>query len=390
MVKRVFVALSRGVFNLLYRLFCLGGRRDEVLFFSRQTNQPSFDFRALGDQFQCRGWSVTYLTKKLSKRSIAAYCPFIVRELYHLARCRICFVDRYDPVICLLDLECETEPAARRENGQFLEYPIEPVVIQLWHAFGAFKKFGFQSTDNPEGHSLATAELFCIHRNYSWVICSGERARPAFAEAFRVPEKRVVPLLRPEYDRLQRIAEERLLRKEGGKDAKPRILFAPTLRKSSASAHPFRRLYDQGKWRRLESLATVQWAFHPLEQTGRAATDVNELLVGADLLVTDYSSIVYEARLLSIPALFFVPDVEDYRIAPGLNLDPAQLCPSLTFTEEEELFACLEAFARDPEHFDFSELASFMEGAFAQTSPEGAPSAIVSFSLGVLPAESRA
>lgn len=338
--KHVLVALSRLLFNGLYRLFCLGARRDEVLFFSRQANHPSEDFIALGQEFTERGWQVCYLTKKLSKRSIPFYCPFIVRELYHLAHCRICFVDRYDPVICLLDFKGTHEDGLAA--GIFDEFPTEPLIIQLWHAFGAFKKFGYQSVDTPEGHDSANAELFRIHRNYSYVICSGKGAQEAFAEAFRIPRHRVVPLLRPEYDRLVAIRQHRSrVMPVDGRGERLRILFAPTLRSASGSPRPFVDLYRGGAWRILEEVAWVDWSFHPLEQQGEAAGDINDLLPRADIVVTDYSSIIYEAAILRIPVLFYVPDVQDYRLSPGLNIDPAAAVPSIAFEDADALIDAL-------------------------------------------------
>ena len=37
-LKTVAVHVAAGVFNGLYKLFCLGGRRDEALFVSRKAN----------------------------------------------------------------------------------------------------------------------------------------------------------------------------------------------------------------------------------------------------------------------------------------------------------------------------------------------------------------
>ena len=168
-MKATFVAVAKAVFNLLYRLFCMQKRRSEALFVSRQFDEPSYNFRAVGDELERRGWEVVYLTKRLSKRSVIPYAFHVVREIFHLARCRVCFLDRYDPVVSLLDFACEnvTYPDSDAAHTVF---PQDPVVIQLWHAFGAFKKFGYQSLGTIEGHSPETARLFGIHRNYSWII----------------------------------------------------------------------------------------------------------------------------------------------------------------------------------------------------------------------------
>lgn len=347
-MKAAFVAVAKAVFNLLYRLFCMQNSRDEALFVSRQFNEPSYNFRAVGDELERRGWEVVYLTKRLSKRSVVPYAFHVVREIFHLARCRVCFLDRYDPVVSLLDFACE-DVTCCNSGAAHTEFPREPVVVQLWHAFGAFKKFGYQSLGTVEGHSPETASLFGIHRNYSWIICTGESSRAPFAEAFSYPIERVLPLGLPEYDKLRAVRAEleekcAAAPNEGGRPLK--VLFAPTLRKSSESRHPFRELKQE--WDALTGdLGDIEvvWSFHPLEEGAGAAIDVSSALLDCDIVVTDYSSIVYEAYALGKLFAFCVPDLEEYRKSPGLNADPAQRCPEVTFADADSLKAFLERVA---------------------------------------------
>lgn len=392
-LTRAGVACARFGINALYKLFDLLPRRDEVLFFSRQSNDPSGDFLELGRQFEERGFAPVFMTKKLSLRSVFSYAAFAVREIYHLARCRVCVVDRYDPVISLVSLHCEDAPVDSAPAGSaggapaapavqtgpsglplYDRFPEEPMVVQLWHAFGAFKKFGFQSLGTQESHPVDTARIFRIHRNCSWVLCSGEGARVPFAEAFNVPVDRVVALPRPEYFELldraraprscaagawSSATEGQGAALSGGaagtaetgvsRDAvdsseadasparRPRVLVAPTLRKSHDTEHPLRDLRASDAWRVLENAACVAWSFHPLEEAGVASGDVNELLPDADYVVTDYSSIVYEAYLLGKRVAFYVPDLQQYARTPGLNANPGVLCPDLCFSSVGDL-----------------------------------------------------
>lgn len=348
-MKALLPSIAGAVFNALYALCCaVQKRRDEVLFLSRQFDEPSYNFKAVGDGFERRGWEVVYLTKRLSKRSVVPYCFHVLREIKHLARCRVCFLDRYDPVVGLLNFACEDVSYAD-PSALHTEFPREPVIVQLWHAFGAFKKFGYQSLGTIEGHSPETARLFGIHRNYSWVLCTGESSRLPFAEAFSYPVERVVPLGLPEYDKLRAIREERVAKAQGERGAACRplkVLFAPTLRKSAESRHPFRELKQE--WDALTGdLGDIEvvWSFHPLEEGAGAAIDVSSALLDCDIVVTDYSSIVYEAYALGKLFAFCVPDLEEYRKSPGLNADPAQRCPEVTFADADSLKAFLERAA---------------------------------------------
>ena len=328
-MRKLFVIVARAVFNCVYRCCCLFPRRNEVLFLSRQSDTPSDDFVALGNMFFSRGYHPVYLTKRLSLRSVVPYFFHAINEIYHLARCRICVLDRYDPMVSLINFDCESESAENEGDPLHREYPRDPIIIQIWHAFGAFKRFGYQSIGTREGHKIEIANLFDIHRNYSWIICTGENNRKAFAEAFSYPEERVVSLGRPKYAELLAIKEKVAQESER---CQPVFLFAPTLRKSSESQHPFRSLYKCGI--NLPG-GKVIWSFHPLEQGVGASGSVSQTLLQADYVVTDYSSIVYEAYLLGKRVLFYVPDLLEYRAAPGLNADPEDLCPRLCFDQKK-------------------------------------------------------
>lgn len=369
-LKKAAVGTARAVFNGLYRIFCLQRRRDEVLFVSRKSGNPSYDYVECGKAFCARGYKPVFLSQHLKKSAVVAYTGLVLRELYHLARCKVCVIDRYDPVVSLLDLKCEPTDL---HDAQHLEFPIEPVVIQLWHAFGSFKKFGYQALDVAEGHSSEEAALFRIHRNNSWVICSGEGARKAFAEAFACPVERVVPIGRPEYHKLCDM-RARMQAKGPRYDgmAKPAVLIAPTIRKYDKAADPFvefqrceKRLFQSERY-------NIAWSVHPLTAGKDAGGDVPLSLIDADIVITDYSSIVYEAYLLGKLVGFYIPDIQYYRSSPGLNADPALLCPRLAADNPDALAKMLDAWIQDRSSYPYDELERFVAGAFANCSDDPA------------------
>ena len=338
-MNRAFIGISKTAMNSLYKLFCAQyKRKNMVLFLSRQSEIPSFDFQVLAAQVENRGWqAVTHLIRVNSEENsgstkagvgMVPYAFHVLKQLRLLAQCRMVVLDRYDPVIGLL------------------EFDEEPVIVQLWHAFGAFKKFGHQSVGTPEGHARATMDNFNIHGNYNWVAVSGEGARTAYAEAFNCPPERVVVFNRPELFEL--LEFRRVLGSVSAEQQDKRVLFAPTLRKDSTSPHPFKQLYTHSQ--RLEAglQARPVWSFHPLEEGMPAPGNVNDLLLEANVVVTDYSSIVYEAYLLGKPVVFYTPDIESYAVSPGLNANPLKLCPSLCARTEAELTGLINWALENP------------------------------------------
>ena len=201
--------------------------------------------------------------------------------------------------------------------------------------------------------------LFKIHRNYSWVVCSGEGARKGFAEAFACPVERVVPLSRPTQRRLKELAGEACR-----EDGKPVVLFAPTIRKYDKSVHPVQDLMEREGELFADEPYEVRWALHPLESGKEAAGGVPEHVLQADYVVTDYSSIVYEAYLLGKRVAFFVPDIDYYLQSPGLNVDPTKVCPELCAQDQETLLRKLRVWAKDPASYPQGELDAFVGGMF--------------------------
>src|SRR5262249_48617399 len=51
------------------------------------------------------------------------------------------------------------------------------------------------------------------------------------------------------------------------------------------------------------------------------AFDLNELLVATDVLITDYSSAIFDVALLRRRLVLLIDDLEAYEQDPGLNLD---------------------------------------------------------------------
>ena len=72
----------------------------------------------------------------------------------------------------------------------------EATVVQLWHAEGVFKKFGFAI---PQEKSVREREKRA-NEKIDFVVCSSKAVVPYYAEAFGVDESRVLPLGSPRAD----------------------------------------------------------------------------------------------------------------------------------------------------------------------------------------------
>lgn len=70
-------------------------------------------------------------------------------------------------------------------------------------------------------------------------------------------------------------------------------------------------------------------------------SDINDVILAADLLVTDYSSVMFDAAAAAVPMAFFVPDLRDDRDRErGFTFDFESSAPGPLLTTRAEVVAC--------------------------------------------------
>lgn len=74
---------------------------------------------------------------------------------------------------------------------------------------------------------------------------------------------------------------------------------------------------------------------------------VEPLLLAADVLVTDYSSIMFDYANLDRPIVSFVPDWEEYRSVRGVYFDLLACPPGVTVTDADDLADVIRSGAHD-------------------------------------------
>ena len=205
-------------------------------------------------------------------------------------------------------------------------------VVQVWHAAGALKRFG---ADTLGG--LEEPEATFLHRHYDYAIASGEAGREAWSRALRTPLERVLPLGTPRTDLFYddealAAAKARVLAEHPVLEGRTTVLYAPTFRGRGRAKEGSAALDAAMLRASLPATHALVLKSHPnLDPAGLVTTgfdvvadpgsDMNDWLAAADILVTDYSSSIYEWALLRRPLVLLVDDLEAYERDPGLYLD---------------------------------------------------------------------
>lgn len=211
-------------------------------------------------------------------------------------------------------------------------------VIQLWHACGAIKKFG----------NVIDRE-YSIN-NYNMILSTSSYWKKPYSQAFHVKEEDVLPLGLPRCDELfnkKWCIEKRnnLLSKYPILKNKKVILYAPTFRGNIYKGF-YQIDFDSNKI--LEELSDdyiIIYKFHPLVGNYKLANnpkvinmnheDTHELFTISDILISDYSSIIFDFMILNKSIIFYIPDYEDYKKDLGVFVELDKLNLPICYNEKE-------------------------------------------------------
>jgi CDP-glycerol glycerophosphotransferase (TagB/SpsB family) len=347
--------------------FQLGRRRRgrEVLLATELADAITGNLAAIRDALAARHPEIAVLVFARARapgnrgRLLALWRGF--RAGYRLAAAKVVIVDDYFPPV----------------------YAVRPMagttVAQVWHACGAFKKFGYSLVDKSFGADEALLERFPIHTNYDLCLVSARSVAPAYAEAFRQPIDLFVSELGiPRTDilidaaRAGPIATEvrRRFRLDDGRRV---ILYAPTFRGDRTTQARDPQALDIEVMRDLLGEDHVLLLrSHPFVRRGSSSSngdpfvidvsdypEMNELMLAADVLITDYSSAIFEFALLGRPIVFLAPDHAAYERERGFYFDFGMGAPGPIFEQTQPL----AAFLRRGE-FDLARIRQFASDSF--------------------------
>lgn len=333
-MKRFLLCVLRGLMNLVYAVMkLLTVPRDRVLFISRQSDNPGENFLLIAEEIRKRspGTQLRFSCKRDRSGRYGFGNPFLMLDRMRLlAGSEVCITE-----------------SGTAEIG-ILKHRKELCVIQIWNTMAPFRKFAWQTVDTPDGIDFETADGLRLHGGYDYIIVGSEFARDIFSEAMNTDKSRVLALGLPVTDALpgkdSEQAKFKLWRLHPATCGKKTVLYAPTARKGSVPCEELISHFDY-------SSAALVIKLHPgdfrtVMGDRRAAVDtemtIGEAISAADVIVTDYSGVSAEASLLDKPVYFYTPDKEQYAGSAGLNIDPSEMFPEITFDSAECLVEAIK------------------------------------------------
>jgi len=221
------------------------------------------------------------------------------------------------------------------------------IVVQLWHGI-PLKRIGLDSPATvrapvPLLTPLLTTLYRATQRRIAVLPAASELVRGRLESAFALRHDRVPVTGEPRVDVLStgtpnqrrdtaRAAIAEVLGAASGIGDRALVLYAPTWR----DGDPDPAVPDGADWEAIHAMLEAADALllirsHPLGAGDYTAgvgervrllgsdliSDVTPLLPGMDVLVTDYSSLVFDASLVPLPVVFLAPDAETYAVERG-------------------------------------------------------------------------
>ena len=367
-MKRVILGIVVLLLNIIYLPFKIFPRKNRITFISRQSDKPTVDFILLENEIKTliRNYDnesigqaelknrnstnkieTVMLCKKINNGICGkiSYGFHIFAQMKSIAQSKVVIIDGY----------CITISVLKHKKG--LE------VVQIWHALGAIKKFGYSVIGKKEGSSEAMAKGMKMHKNYTRVYVSSEYVKDDFAKAYNVSRDilkvnplPIVDLLRDSNYKSEK--QECIFEKYPELKGTERlnVVYAPTFRTEESDFSPIYNLANAIEKSKYNLIIKV----HPLvdfsDQIKGVIVDkefsTQDMMMLADCMISDYSAIAFDGAIMDIPMGYYVYDFERYTKNRDFNIDYMNEMPGMIFKDPKDINKAIE----DSDSVKFSDM----------------------------------
>ena len=265
------------------------------------------------------------------------------------------------------------------QGCSYLPFRRGQLVVQTWHGCGLYKKVGHDVPNKPAGYDK---RLTWMARRISLFLSGAQAFSDTVIRGAFGYEGEILNSGLPRNDLLldpaaRESAAQRVRDTLGIPADRKLILFAPTFRDRGAAHGRFLQNPDVAKALSvvLGGPYTCLIRTHYMDTLTNAAAgdavdvtaypDMQELLAAADMLISDYSSCIWDFSLQKRPCFLFADDLASYRTERDFYLD-IHRWPFPLATNEDELLQNLRSFDRAAYEAavdaHLSELGSFETG----------------------------
>ena len=340
-----------------------------ILFAANRDNKIPAEFKSIYDLAKNRGYNAVCLCMPPLESK-----TFYVNEIKKI---------RYDIHFTRLYARAKCTFVSDYYLAAFANKPRKGArLVQLWHGCGAFKKWGYSTREGSWGLKDDLFEKYNVHKTYTDIITSADTVNEIYAEAFgsHISKVKSLGVARTDvfFDRsfIEEKSNEVREKYNIPKDKKI-IVWAPTYRGDSLQkSHNEITIDLERMYKELKDDYVLLIKLHPHLVKGFNAKTfapdymkgfaikphpsypIENLLCAADLVISDYSSLIFEYSLLERPMVFFAYDLEEYTESRSFYYDYESLVPGPIVKETDGL---INEIRRSETYFDKEKIRTFKD-----------------------------
>ena len=357
------ILMFRIVFPLGYKHYIKGKKikRKKAVFVEVRFDEITDSFRLVYDRMKADGFDVHEQFIENIKPGKWGYIKRCLRMLEDISDANYVFLNDACNVTSCIPLRKGTK------------------IYQLWHACGAFKKFGMSTAELIFGDNRKSLEKYPNYGNLSYVTVSSQEVIWAYEEAMNLKDTKT-QVVATGVSRTDVFYDQHFIEQSKAAvysvcpaaENKKIILYAPTFRGRVAKAESPDRSDIPAMKRALGDEYVLLIKHHPFvkqppvvpEDCADFAMDVtksleiDQLLCASDVCVSDYSSLIFEYSLFERPMIFFAYDLDDYFDWRGFYYNYDELTPGPVVKETEEI---IDYIRHLDTRFDQAQVHAFKE-----------------------------
>lgn len=357
------ILMFRIVFPLGYKHYIKGKKikRKKAVFVEVRFDEITDSFRLVYDRMKADGFDIHEQFIENIKPGKWGYIKRCLRMLEDISDAHYVFLNDACNVTSCIPLRKGTK------------------IYQLWHACGAFKKFGMSTAELIFGDNRKSLEKYPNYGNLSYVTVSSPEVIWAYEEAMNLKDTKT-QVVATGVSRTDVFYDQHFIEQSKAAvysvcpaaENKKIILYAPTFRGRVAKAESPDCLDIPAMKRALGDEYVLLIKHHPFvkqppvvpEDCADFAMDVtksleiDQLLCASDVCVSDYSSLIFEYSLFERPMIFFAYDLDDYFDWRGFYYNYDELTPGPVVKETEEI---IDYIRHLDARFDQAQVQAFKE-----------------------------
>lgn len=363
-IKTLFKSCSNFFLKILYTCFSIihFNKKNRILLMSETRSPISGNLKALDKRLKERGidkrYKISYSFSKTLENNKLKLIISWIKLIWLISKQNFIFVDDYCPLFKYIDLDKKNK------------------LIQVWHAGVGFKSVGYARF----GHGGPEPYNSC-HRKYDYAIVGSKALIPVYEEVFGISRNKILPYGLPRLDNylneeyINKIKEE-LYEKYTNLKNKRIILFAPTFRGigQKDAYYPYENIELSSIFNLCNEKGYVFLIkMHPFIKNKidipeeyktkiidvSDYTDINDLFYVTDILITDYSSNIYDFSLLNKPIILYTFDIDKYQIINKIQRPVKEYAPGVVCNKFEEVITTIQN-----EKFDMEKLEKYRKENF--------------------------